>query len=301
MSDGWCPFAQRVWGVQSYSAGGEAKVGICDHAAGGFLSTMADADFWNNAGVSTHFAIGRRGQIIQMVNIFDRAYGQGRLGPRITWPPYGIMNRRNPNEYLISSEHEDWEIVNGIARAVPGSQWTQAEFDADLKLKRWLVGEIPSIMTFGIDSLAGHFMFDDVNRVNCPGRYWQNEYRQLLFNALQGQDGDDGMKAFNAPAAWFENKLVYGSTPGSYYIAQAQADFGLPDEARDILLGVKMAAGVSTWYNGQSTYFAAGVNPYKVFWVRMADPRPGEDVGKTINYRAEGDCQFERVECLAYN
>jgi hypothetical protein len=153
------------------------------------MSTMRSAAFWNGAGVSTHFAVGRDGSIAQMVNIFDTAFAQGRLGPRVTWPPYEAMGRANPNSYLISTEHEDAETVGGRTRFIPGSEWTPAQYEADLQLKRWCVDEVRRVMgqdllRFGADSLAGHFMFDGVNRAGCPGRFWQEEYRQRLYADL---------------------------------------------------------------------------------------------------------------------
>lgn len=188
---GWCPFAQQVEGVTTFQSGGMERVGFCDHAAGGFYTTLQSAQFWNNAGVSTHFGISRKGEICQLVNIFATAFAQGRLGPVVIWPPYNTMGQYNPNLYLISTEHEDWEIVGGKSRAIPGSEWTQAEYDADLKLKKWCVQEVfehsrADLLKFDLDSLAGHYMFDGVNRAECPGAFWRNSYRQMLFNDLRG-------------------------------------------------------------------------------------------------------------------
>lgn len=186
---GWCPFAEQIEGVTSFDNFHLENVGFCDHTAGGFYSTMQSAAFWNGVGVSTHFAIARDGRICQMVNIFQTAFAQGRLGPNVTWAPYATMGRQNPNLYLISTEHEDAETVNGKTRFIPGSQWSAAQYEADLKLKRWCVTEMHNVrgkdlLRFGIDSLAGHHMFDSVNRAECPGRFWRNEYRERLFNDL---------------------------------------------------------------------------------------------------------------------
>lgn len=193
--NGICPFAEQVKGVTSFSPGNYDRVGFCDHTAGGFLSTMRQASFWNGAGVSTHFAIGRKGEVVQLVNIFDTAFAQGRLGPRVSWPPYQQMGGRNPNSYLISTEHEDAETVNGKTVFVPGAAWTREQYEADLRVKRWCIDEVKRVtgkdlMRFGMDSLAGHYMFDDVNRRNCPGPAWQNEYRARLYADLT-QGGDE--------------------------------------------------------------------------------------------------------------
>lgn len=195
---GWCPFATQIEGVTTYTVGGETKVGFCDHTAGGFYSTLINPVFWNGAGVSVHFAISRKGEVGQIVNIFDTAFAQGRdsrgesvgpTSPGITWLPFDQMGKRNPNGYLISTEHEDYELVNGVSHSIPGSQWTEAEFDADRRVKAWCIAETQrvksaNLMKFGIDSLASHHMFDPVNRAYCAGAYWRNEYRQRLFAAL---------------------------------------------------------------------------------------------------------------------
>jgi hypothetical protein len=196
MSDGICPFAEQIAGVRPYTPGNYGRVGFCDHTAGGFYSTLRSASFWNGAGLSVHFGISRKGEICQLVNIFDTAYAQGRLGPEVTWPPYRQMGMANPNLYLISTEHEDAEIVDGRTRFIPGSQWTEAQYEADLRLKRWCIDEVrrvtgEDLMRFGIDSLAGHHMFDGVNRAECPGRYWRDEYRARLFHDLTDGGGDD--------------------------------------------------------------------------------------------------------------
>ena len=193
--DGWCSFAHQVEGVTSYDRGNLDRVGFCDHAAGGFYGTLINAGFWNQQGVSVHFAIARDGRIAQICNIFDSPYAQGRLGPVVTWPPYDLMNRRNPNGYLISTEHEDAETINGKTVFVPNAAWTPEQYTAGLKVKRWCIEEVyrvtgKNLMRFGIDSLAGHHMFDGVNRAQCPGTAWRNEYRQRLYNDLTAPEVD---------------------------------------------------------------------------------------------------------------
>jgi hypothetical protein len=195
MTEGICPFAEWRGPLQphTFSAGSINRVGFCDHTAGGFYRTLRDPGFWNGRGYSVHFGISREGAICQLVNIFDRAYGQGRLGPVVTWPAYDLMSRVNPNEYLISIEHEDAVTVNGQTRFIPGSEWTTAQYDADLRVKRWCIDEAKRVMNqdllrFDIDSLAGHHMFDGISRAECPGRFWRNEYRERLFNDLTKQE-----------------------------------------------------------------------------------------------------------------
>ena len=191
MPDGICPFAQQIAGVTTFDHGFVDRVGFCDHAANGFFSRMCEVDFWLGQGTSVHFAISRNGEIAQFVNIFDTAFAQGRLGPTVAWPRFAEMSSRNPNGYLISTEHEDAIRVNGVTQFIPGSEWTPAQYDADLRLKRWCIEEVrrvqnKDIMRFGIDSLVGHHMFDGVDRADCPGRFWRDSYRARLFADLTG-------------------------------------------------------------------------------------------------------------------
>jgi len=220
--DGICPFATQIHGVTTVNPGNVDRVGFADHAAGGFYSTMTSPGFWNGAGVSVHFAIGRKGEIAQIVNIFDTAWAEGRdsrgqsVGPQspgVTWPPF---DGTNPNGLLISTEHEDAETVNGQTHFVPGSQWTEAQYAADLRVKQWCTLEVRRVlgvelMRYGIDSLAGHHMFDPVNRKECPGRFWRNEYRERLWVDLEGASPmtepttDDEIKALVALAHFLRN------------------------------------------------------------------------------------------------
>lgn len=229
MTDGICPFATWI-PVSSFTAGGQTKVGFCDHTAGGWYHVLANPSFWNGNGLSVHFIIGRKGEIGQLVNIFNRAYGQGILGPVVSWPPYVSMGRVNPNEYLISTEHEDYEMINGVAKHV--TYWTEAEYQADLKVKRWCIEEIQRVqgadlMRFQIDSLAGHHMFDNVNRPECPGKDWRNAYRQNLFTDLT--TGDDMYHKLDTWAGFFSGLEIVNGTPQDINV---QADFMVPPEAK---------------------------------------------------------------------
>ena len=196
MVKGICPFATDITGkvrpwngsTGAYSPGGNRLVGFCDHTAGGYYGTLANPDFWNAQGYSVHFGISQQGQVVQVVNIFDRAYGQGRLGSPVSWPPYEYLKKTNPNELLISTEHEDKQVTN--------YQWSPEMYAADLAVKKWCVEEGRKygfdLLQFGLDSLAGHFMFDPQNRAYCPGSGWP---RDRLYKDLIGAGGEEGSMA----------------------------------------------------------------------------------------------------------
>jgi hypothetical protein len=237
MPAGVCPFAEQmprqdllIHNKQDF----QDRVGFCDHAAGGFYNTMRRVTFWNDPNgngntddaVSVHFAIGRNaGEITQVANIFHTVAAQGRLGPVIRWAPFAEMGRQNPNGYLISIEHADWVSVNGVSKAVPGSQWTPEEYENDLRVKRWCIEEVKrvtgkNLMRFGIDSLAGHHMFDTVNRPECPGRFWRDEYQAQLWADLQEKEEDLGV----ANPAWGTWKDRPPTVPYRSYLLFATPD-----------------------------------------------------------------------------
>lgn len=237
MTDGICPFAEQKLGTTSQNPGYVDRVGFCDHAAGGFFNTMTPA-FWNQMQTSTHFAIARDGRIAQFVNIFDTAWAQGRIpdDSKVSWAAYDTMDRHNPNTLLLSTEHEDWFIdQTGKARAVPGSEWTPAEYEADLRVKRWCIEEVKRVtgkdlLRFGLGSLAGHHMFDPRDRAECPGRFWRDEYRERLYNDLTGGDTmrvnltDDGQNFVDYDEA--SGQVVIG-TEGTLTAAFKKGKFSL--------------------------------------------------------------------------
>lgn len=212
MTDGVCPFAEQIPGVTTFTAGGDVRVGFCDHTASGYYSTLQSPAFWNGQDVSAHFAIAKDGRICQLVNLFDTAWAQGLLGPTVIWPPFVDMGRLNPNRYLISIEHEDETELNMV--------WPVAMYQADLKLKRWCADEVKrvqgfNLLRFGLDSLAGHFMFDQVNRLHCPGAGWPRE--QLYADLTGGIMADGWVKEGHQMVLYNEGArvLVIGNEDGT--------------------------------------------------------------------------------------
>ena len=273
---GVCPFALDLTqqGIP-HGTGSAWRVGFCDHTAAGYYSTLIDPDFWIRGGISVHFAISLTGEVAQLVNIFDRAWAQGAdadggsVGwgsPGVTWPPFPAMHYGNPNEYLISTEHEDAVNIDGTT-CWTGGVWTPEMYKADIAVKRWCVEELAragyDVMCFDLDSLAGHYMFDPVNRASCPGTYWSHDYRYRLWHDLSEQTTRrKDMAIIALPNGSFY--LVYGEGKVQW-IPDAQLYTELQ---RMVYADDAAAVSQRTWDWLMS-----------IGWVRMQDQWPGETKG----------------------
>lgn len=128
--------------------------------------TLAGTDSWfrnPESGASTHFGVGKNGEIHQYVDLNDAAWGNGAIN-RPSWSgliPDGKGDYINPNLYTISIEHEGKHPQGGFWEP------TEAQYQASLALTKWLCAE------FGIEpskeTLIGHNQIDSVNRPYCPG------------------------------------------------------------------------------------------------------------------------------------
>lgn len=134
---------------------GYKPIAIVMHIAEG---TLAGCDAWfnspNNEGSSTHYAVGKNGEIHQYVLEEDAAWGNGQV-KQPTWPL--LISGVNPNLYTVSIEHEGFT----------GEPWTEAMFQADV----WLLKQIGQRwgIAFDREHIIGHYQIDSVTRPNCPG------------------------------------------------------------------------------------------------------------------------------------
>lgn len=143
-------------------------IAIVDHIMSG---TLAGTDSWfqNTASkVSSHFGVGKNGEIHQYVDINNVAWSNGVVD-QPSWPL--LISNVNPNNYTVSIEHEGQS----------GDQFTEAQYQATLALHRWLID------TFNLqvneNTIIGHYRIDSVNKADCPGSGfpWQR-----LFSDLKG-------------------------------------------------------------------------------------------------------------------
>lgn len=133
--------------------GGREPIAIVLHIMEGTLSGT-DSWFRNpQAQVSSHYGVGKSGDVWQWVDEYDTAWGNGRIYKPV-WKDYekGV----NPNSTTISIEHEGWT----------GQPWTEEMYKADTFLikeiaKRW---GIP----LNRDHIIGHNEIYG-KKPNCPG------------------------------------------------------------------------------------------------------------------------------------
>ena len=85
-------------------------------------------DSWFNnpkSDVSSHFLVGFDGEIRQYASIHYVTFTQGRIHNPV-WP--GLISGRNPNDYIVSIEHE------GDGR----TRWPESQLYASSMLSAWL-------------------------------------------------------------------------------------------------------------------------------------------------------------------
>lgn len=134
---------------------GYKPLGVVMHIAEG---TLAGIDAWfnsrDNSGGSTHYAIGKKGEIHQYVREEDAAWGNGVV-KKPSWPL--LMQNVNPNLYTISIEHEGYT----------GEPWTDEMLESDV----WLLKRICQRWNILMDRvhIIGHNQIDSVTRARCPG------------------------------------------------------------------------------------------------------------------------------------
>ena len=141
-------------------------IAIVDHIMSG---TLAGTDSWfqNPASkVSSHFGVGKNGEIHQYVDTDYPAWANGTANN----PNWSLLKSGvNPNYYTISIEHE----------GESGDVMPEAQYQATLSLHRWLIKEIG--IEVSTDTIIGHYRIDSVNKANCPGSGfpWDRLFKDL--------------------------------------------------------------------------------------------------------------------------
>lgn len=131
---------------------GQRVLAVVDHIMEG---TLAGTDeHFRHVDASTHFGIGRNGQIWQWVDINDAAWGNGDV-QNPSWPL--LPDRVSPNLVTISIEHEGFT----------GQPLTDAQKQASFQLQAWLCQQCNITPTR--DTIIGHYRINSATRAKCPG------------------------------------------------------------------------------------------------------------------------------------
>ncbi|TGE35857.1 N-acetylmuramoyl-L-alanine amidase [Desulfosporosinus fructosivorans] len=133
---------------------GYKMIAIVDHIMAG---TLIGTDSWfsnPSSGVSSHFGVGKNGDIHQYVDLRYPAWANGVANK----PDWSLLKSGvNPNHYTVSIEHE----------GESGDVMPEKQYQATLALHRWLIETLGIPVTR--DNIIGHYRIDSVNKSNCPG------------------------------------------------------------------------------------------------------------------------------------
>lgn len=145
-------------------------IAIVDHIMSGTL-VGTDSWFLNSASqVSSHFGVGKNGEIHQYVDTDYPAWANGSANN----PDWNLLKSGvNPNYYTISIEHE----------GESGDVMPEAQYKSTLALHRWLIDELD--IPIDDDHIIGHYRIDSVNKSNCPGSGfpWERLFKDLKNNS----------------------------------------------------------------------------------------------------------------------
>lgn len=133
---------------------GYQNIAIVNHIMAGSLAGT-DAWFSNQTSrVSSHFGVGKNGEIHQYVDLANPAWANGVVN-KPNWPL--LIPGVNPNYYTVSIEHEGYS----------GDIMLEAQYQSTLALHRWLIETLGIPVTR--DNIIGHYRIDSVNKSMCPG------------------------------------------------------------------------------------------------------------------------------------
>ena len=173
-------------GGASDEAGGPSRKGVsrgaprCAASANarleqGYQSTMVA---WANerpwvTPKSAHFTVGRTGDVIQHVGIYDPAWAAGRVADP-TWrllPADASTADSTPNKLCVHIEHEGFSVPPQYGYDYLYDEthaWPQPMVQSSIEVQRWCLGELG--VDASADAVIGHFMTDGVSRADVPAQ-----------------------------------------------------------------------------------------------------------------------------------
>lgn len=168
---------------------------------GSLLGT--DAWFRNpKAQASTHYGIGKKGEIVQWVKEEDTAWANGRIDK----PTWKLINTKvSPNNYTISIEHEGRS----------GHVWTDAQYESDAFLVQLICER------WGIPVDADHIILHSEifsKKPNCAGKGFSKD--RLLSMLAPQIERNTLIKGDKSPSVyWVDNNAIrHGIKSWEYYL-----------------------------------------------------------------------------------
>jgi len=166
-------------------------IAIVIHLMDGSLS---GTEAWFNnpkSQASTHYGVGKKGEIVQWVAEEDTAWANGRIDK----PTWKLINARvSPNNYTISIEHEGRS----------GHIWTDAQYEADAFLVQKICEK------WGIPVDADHIILHSeifAKKPNCAGKGFSKE--RLLSMLAPQVKKNTLVKGDKSPSVyWVDNNSV---------------------------------------------------------------------------------------------
>lgn len=156
---------QQYSTVNKSSRNGYKPMFICWHIADGTYNGTITWERNSSSQVSSHFVLGKNGEVAQLVPLDMAAWTQG--GIRNPTHPYVKSHPSvNPNQYCVSIECEGfWKETKG--------KLTDAQFNSAVELTKHIVSEVKKLYNVDIpidrEHMIGHCEINTVTRSHCPG------------------------------------------------------------------------------------------------------------------------------------
>ena len=156
---------QQYSTVNKSSRNGYKPMFICWHIADGTYNGTITWERNSSSQVSSHFVLGKNGEVAQLVPLDMAAWTQG--GIRNPTHPYVKSHPSvNPNQYCVSIECEGfWKETKG--------KLTDAQFNSAVELTKHIVSEVKKLYNIDIpidrEHMIGHCEINTVTRSHCPG------------------------------------------------------------------------------------------------------------------------------------
>lgn len=176
---------QQYSTVNKSSRNGYKPMFICWHIADGTYNGTISWEKDSSSQVSSHFVLGKNGEVAQIVPLDMAAWTQG--GIRNPTHPYVKSHPSvNPNQYCVSIECEGfWKETKG--------KLTDAQFNSAVELTKHIVSEVKKLYNVDIpidrEHMIGHCEINSVTRTHCPGELFP--YDELI-SIVNGKQPDTG-------------------------------------------------------------------------------------------------------------